>query len=65
MSPVGPGKYDAIATIAREAAQAKGVLLIVIGGYRGSGFSVQAPIDVIAGVPKLLREVADQIEASS
>jgi hypothetical protein len=38
----GPGKYDNICTTAREAAQADSVVLIVLNGVHGSGFSVQS-----------------------
>lgn len=60
---IGPGKYDAEATAARKSAEAKGVVLIVAQGNRGSGFSVQAPLDLILGLPGVLRDLADQIEA--
>jgi UDP-N-acetylglucosamine:LPS N-acetylglucosamine transferase len=46
----------------REETEAKGVILIVFGGSLGSGFSVQAPPDVTAALPAILRRVADQIE---
>ena len=39
-------------------------LLIVLGGPYGAGFSVQAIPEVLASLPLLLREMADQIEAS-
>ena len=61
---IGPGKYDNEATAAREATGAAGVLLIVIGGERGNGFSCQATqFDIVLRLPALLRTVADQIEA--
>jgi len=43
----GPGKYDGACSIAREITEASLVLLIVVGGSSGDGFSVQsvAPID--------------------
>lgn len=37
----GPGKYDDIATYARVEADAEGVIVIVLNGHKGSGFSVQ------------------------
>ena len=37
----GPGVYDDLATDARLKARAAGVVLIVLGGRKGSGFSVQ------------------------
>jgi hypothetical protein len=60
---LGPGKYDAIATTAREVAKARAVVLIVLDGTRGSGFSVQAiGTDISASLPALLRQVANGIE---
>lgn len=59
---IGPGKYDDVATMAREQAKAAGVILAIIGGQRGSGFSVQADIETALAVPDILRAMADQIE---
>jgi hypothetical protein len=39
---LGPGKYDYATTVALELTQAQAVVLIVVGGKYGSGFSVQA-----------------------
>ncbi len=60
----GPGKYDNLATIVRWRADADAVVLIVVDGNRGSGFSMQAIPGTRAGrhLPELLREIADQIE---
>lgn len=58
----GPGKYDDAATVARESTQADGVILIVVKGNKGSGFSVQAPFIVISSLPATLRQMADDIE---
>lgn len=58
----GPGKYDDLCTHAREATGAVGVILIVMGGAQGSGFSVQAPPSVTVILAGLLRDMADQIE---
>jgi hypothetical protein len=61
---LGPGKYDEIATVAREAAGARAVILIVLNGAHGSGFSVQAiGEDISTHLPALLRTVADGIES--
>lgn len=63
--PLGPGKYDDACTQAREATGAGTAVLIVIGGHHGPGFSVQSDDAVVlAGLPALLRSVADQIQAS-
>lgn len=61
----GAGKYDDAATAAREATKAEGVLLIVLGGEKGSGFSAQLPLGAAARIPELLRRMADEIEAST
>ena len=62
----GPSKYDRECTLVRESAQAKVVLVIVVGGDRGDGFAMQAGGDVPPTVvAKMLRNVADQIERSS
>jgi hypothetical protein len=59
---LGPGKYDDLATLVRDGAKAAGVIVIVIGGSKGSGFSVQATFEVTAKLPDLLRTMADNIE---
>lgn len=38
---IGAGKYDRITTEVRERTDAEGVVLIVLGGVKGNGFSVQ------------------------
>jgi hypothetical protein len=59
---IGPGRYDDVATHVRETTHAEGVILLVIGGDKGSGFSAQlSAIDTLR-VPEILRSVADQIE---
>lgn len=59
---IGPGKYDDLATMIRARAAAQGVIVMVIGGALGSGFSVQASAEVTANLPALLRTIADDIE---
>lgn len=61
---LGPGKYDAICTEAREKAGADVCVLVVMGGVFGSGFSVQAIPEAIPDLPKILRDMARQIEES-
>jgi hypothetical protein len=41
-----------------------GVLLIVLGGNRGSGFSMQAEMWMGPHVSRILRETADKIDES-
>lgn len=63
--PMGPGKYDKECEAALQATRGDCVLLIVLGGNRGSGFSMSATIHGFGvDVPKILRETADQIEQS-
>lgn len=59
---LGPGKYDDACTEVREKTKADAVVLLVMGGEKGSGFSCQAPINVAVNLPKMLRKMADEIE---
>lgn len=71
----GPGKYDEECTAALIATDAQAVLLVVLGGDRGDGFSMSSsvgspPASMLPTVlrpasmlPAVLRLVADQIEA--
>lgn len=61
----GPGKYDDVCTMAREKAGAETCLLIIGGGNRGDGFQCQTanPVKAAVVLPRVLREVAAQIEA--
>jgi hypothetical protein len=58
----GPGKYDEAASQVRKTTGARAVIVIVIGGRDGSGFSVQAEEGVVLNIQEILRNVADQIE---
>ena len=53
--PIGPGKYDDLCTLLRERAgigeQGGGVLVIVLGGNRGNGFSCQADLATTMALP--------------
>jgi hypothetical protein len=62
----GPGKYDDACTAARESTQAEAVVLLVLNGDRGTGFSVQAlGQDISAALPDLLEHVAREIRRSA
>jgi hypothetical protein len=62
MKTNGPGKYDEIATVARESTDAMALVLIVFNGNKGSGFSVQSESDVwIKILPDMLEAMAKQI----
>ena len=61
------GNYDEEAAKVLVFTQSKAVVLIVMGGAKGSGFSVaglaRSPADgVIPKLPEILRHMADQIE---
>lgn len=57
----GVGKYDDACAAARKMTGGS-VLLIVIDGKHGSGFSVSVLGDVINQVPGVLRYMADDID---
>lgn len=61
----GPGKYDHLATLVREAANADGVAVLVINGNLGSGFSVQVDEGLHLALPSLLRTIADSLDAEN
>jgi hypothetical protein len=64
---LGPGKYDDVCTLVRKHAgmsdDGGGVIVIVIGGQRGNGFSCQADAATTLRLPDLLEEMARQIRA--
>jgi hypothetical protein len=57
----GPGKYDASCTEVRMVTNARGVLLIVIDGEHGSGFSCQADMETTLRLPEILERIAADI----
>ncbi len=61
MKTNGPGKYDDICTLAREAASAEGAVLMIIKGNLGGGFSIQVPPEMLPNLPKLLETMANEI----
>lgn len=59
----GPGKYDGLCSMMIEQTAADAVLVLVLGGHMGNGFSVQSrEADITSLLPRLLRQVALQIE---
>lgn len=63
---VGPGKYDDACTVARESTGADAVVLIVLGGEHGAGFSVQAVHPAFCEVlPALLEDLAREIRGGA
>lgn len=61
----GPGKYDPECTSVLVATKAVCVVMLVIHGDRGTGFSVtsQSP-EVLTQLPEVLRHLADSIEGA-
>lgn len=60
--PIGPGRYDDLCTYVREQAQSEFAVVIVGGGNRGSGFSVQTnDPNVAEWLPGILDVLARQI----
>jgi hypothetical protein len=64
MMAIGPGRYDPEVTELRARLKADGVVLLVFGGERGQGFSAQLTFPLMAMMPQMLREMADEIERS-
>jgi hypothetical protein len=61
---IGPGKYDDVCTRVREELGAQGVIVAVLGGPFGNGFSLQATsAEITDALPGILRNMAGQIEA--
>ena len=67
---LGPGKYDDVCTMVRQQVGiggdvlAGGVIVIVFGGNKGSGFSCQADPATTLALPDILERVARQIRAT-
>jgi hypothetical protein len=59
--PLGPGLYDDEVTALRERYHAHGVVLIVLGGDKGEGFSMQASLETTLRLPEMLEYMAAQI----
>lgn len=60
-----PHKYDEACTAARIATGASGIILIILDGEHGPGFSMQAPPSLVPDMPGLLRRMADDIERAA
>lgn len=59
----GPGEYDSESVRVLLHTDAQAVVLLVVGGRRGSGVSVNAVNPAaLDRLPTMLRSVADQIE---
>lgn len=63
--PIGAGVYDKECTAARVATGAKGTVLLVLNGNKGSGFSVQTNCLTMAlQLPDQLESIAAEIRRS-
>lgn len=66
--PEGPGKYDDLCTYVaeqiglREGGEPGGVILIVVNGDKGNGFSCQADFQTLIRIPELLESVVEQLK---
>ena len=60
----GPGKYDEACTVARLSTGAGGIVLMVVDGNQGNGFSVQGQPELVFRLPELLEQMAQDIRAS-
>ena len=63
---LGPGKYDDLRSYLRAEAGLTddsngGVIVIVVGGKHGNGFSCQADIRTTRTLPDILEDIARQI----
>ena len=59
---LGPGVYDEICGLAREAADAQVAIVLILGGNLGNGLSVQTLGEVsTVKIAALLHEVAHQM----
>lgn len=63
---LGPGKYDDECTMVRRAVgigphSGGGVIVIVMGGNRGNGFSCQTDLETLRTLPEMLESVARQM----
>lgn len=56
------GKYDKIVNTVQYLTRGRLILLIVLDGKEGSGFSVSTVPELRASLPAVLRGVAQQLE---
>ena len=61
----GSGAYDDLAVHVRQSAKARAAIVIIVGGNKGNGCSVQKETGLALSLPALLRKLADDIEADT
>lgn len=59
---IGPGKYDDLATRIREDNDADAVVVVVINGIRGTGFSVQATGPALLALPQVFHDMSHAMQ---
>jgi len=62
---LGPGRYDDLCTYVRDQAKADGAIVIVLGGHKGSGFSMQGDLALMRRLPDMLEKLAATIRADA
>jgi hypothetical protein len=58
---IGPGKYDTLCSYVRKQAEARGAIIIVLGGKHGFGFSCQTDVVTLARLPDILESIVAQL----
>jgi hypothetical protein len=58
---LGPGNYDDVVTELRRRFNADGVMLVVVGGDRGYGSSVQMSAEDLLALPIFLEGMAQEL----
>ena len=62
LAAFGPGKYDDLCTRVREESTAVAAIVVIVGGERGSGFSVQSLDEsFIYVIPDMLDKLSGDI----
>ena len=59
----GSGKYDDVCTTVRERTGARCVVIMVVDGDKGNGFSVQCEEAWLKYLPDILQDMAERIRA--
>jgi hypothetical protein len=59
----GAGKYADLCSHVRQLAEARGAIVMIFEGNKGTGFSIEAPGAAILALPFMMRALADDIEA--
>jgi hypothetical protein len=62
---IGHGKYDDLCTYVRERSGGEAAIVIVIGGSKGNGFSMQfTSLAAMLQLPDVLQQLAKQIRTN-